>query len=43
MKSLYMSTNILGCFEMQLHVNRTCFHTDVKSQNGMSSFREPLM
>ena len=24
--------------EMKLHVNRTCFHADLKSQTGMSSF-----
>ena len=43
MKSLFMSINISGRFEMQLHVNRTCFHTGLKSQTGVSSFREPLM
>ena len=25
--------------EIKLHVNRTCFHASLKSQNGMSSFR----
>ena len=25
--------------EMKLHVNKTCFHTGLKSQTGMNSFR----
>ena len=34
MKCLY-----IHMFEMKLHVNRICFHTGLKSQTGMTSFR----
>ena len=33
------SIKISGCFEMQLHVNRACFHAGLKSQTGMGSRR----
>ena len=33
------SIKISGCFEMQLHVNRACFHAGLKSQTGMDSLR----
>ena len=43
-----MSTHVhqnIGSFwnaaEIKLHVNRTCFHAGLKSQNGMSSFCLP--
>ena len=33
------SIKISGRFEMQLHVNRACFHAGLKSQTGMGSRR----